>query len=125
MLNRSIHEIVANVNLTLFFQSLIMLFIHSYRFERYLFSKITTKIGINFLLFFALYQGFQKLNLLSIKMNVQMYTVVIGFTGIIVIVIVINYLSVLSHRFYFVNPKYFIISVIILFIILMSYYYKI
>lgn len=48
MLNRSIHEIVANVNLTLFFQSLIMLFIHSYRFERYLFSKITTKIGINF-----------------------------------------------------------------------------
>ena len=125
MLNRSIHEIVANVNLTLFFQSLIMLFIHSYRFERYLFSKITTKIGINFLLFFALYQGFQKLNLLSIKMNVQMYTVVIGFTGIIVIVIVINYLSVLSHRFYFVNLKYFIISVIILFIILMSYYYQI
>lgn len=122
MLNRSIHEIVANVNLTLFFQSLIMLFIHSYRFERYLFSKITTKIGINFLLFFALYQGFQKLNLLSIKMNVQMYTVVIGFTGI---VIVIDYLSVLSHRFYFVNPKYFIISVIILFIILMSYYYQI
>lgn len=122
MLNRSIHEIVANVNLTLFFQSLIMLFIHSYRFERYLFSKNTTKIGINFLLFFALYQGFQKLKLLSIKMNVQMYTVVIGFTGI---VIVINYLSVLSHRFYFVNPKYFIISVIILFIILMSYYYQI
>lgn len=122
MLNRSIHEIVANVNLTLFFQSLIMLFIHSYSFERYLFSKITTKIGINFLLFFALYQGFQKLKLLSIKMNVQMYTVVIGFTGI---VIVINYLSVLSHRFYFVNPKYFIISVIILFIILMSYYYQI
>lgn len=55
-------------------------------------------------------------------MNVQMYTVVIGFTGI---VIVIDYLSVLSHRFYFVNPKYFIISVIILFIILMSYYYQI
>lgn len=59
MLNRSIHEIVANVNLTLFFQSLIMLFIHSYRFERYLFSKITTKIGINFLLFFAYIRDFK------------------------------------------------------------------
>ncbi len=122
MLSRSIHEIVANVNLTLFFQSLIMLFIHSYRFESYLFSKITTKIGINFLLFFALYRVFQKLNLLSIKMNSQMYMIVILFTGG---VIVVNYFSVLSHRFYFVNPKYFIISVIILFIILMSYYYQI
>ena len=122
MLNRSIHEIVANVNLTLFFQSLIMLYIHSYRFERYLFSKITTKLGVNFLLFFVLYQGFQKLNLLPIKMNSQMYMIVIIFTGG---VIVVNYFSVLSHRFYFVNPKYFIISVIILFIILMSYYYQI
>ena len=122
MLNRSIHEIVANVNLTLFFQSLIMLYIHSYRFERYLFSKITTKLGVNFLLFFVLYQGFQKLNLLPIKMNSQMYMIVILFTGG---VIVVNYFSVLSHRFYFVNPKYFIISVIILFIILMSYYYQI
>ncbi|CAI3254332.1 hypothetical protein CIRMBP1284_01816 [Enterococcus cecorum] len=122
MLNRSIHEIVANVNLTLFFQSLIMLYIQSYRFERYLFSKITTKLGVNFLLFFALYQGFQKLNLLPIKMNSQMYMIVILFTGG---VIVVNYFSVLSHRFYFVNPKYFIISVIILFIILMSYYYQI
>ena len=96
MLSRSIHEIVANVNLTLFFQSLIMLFIHSYRFESYLFSKITTKIGINFLLFFALYRVFQKLNLLSIKMNSQMYMIVILFTGG---VIVVNYFSVLSHRF--------------------------
>ncbi|CAI3382065.1 hypothetical protein CIRMBP1298_00810 [Enterococcus cecorum] len=122
MLNRSIHEIVANVNLTLFFQSLIMLYIQSYRFERYLFSKIITKLGVNFLLFFALYQGFQKLNLLPIKMNSQMYMIVILFTGG---VIVVNYFSVLSHRFYFVNPKYFIISVIILFIILMSYYYQI
>lgn len=122
MLNRSIHEIVANVNLTLFFQSLIMLYIQSYRFERYLFSKITTKLGVNFLLFFALYQGFQKLNLLPIKMNSQMYMIVILFTGG---GIVVNYFSVLSHRFYFVNPKYFIISVIILFIILMSYYYQI
>ncbi len=122
MLNRSIHEIVANVNLTLFFQSLIMLYIQSYRFERYLFSKITTKLGVNFLLFFALYQGFQKLNLLPIQMNSQMYMIVILFTGG---VIVVNYFSVLSHRFYFVNPKYFIISVIILFIILMSYYYQI
>lgn len=122
MLNISIHEIVANVNLTLFFQSLIMLYIQSYRFERYLFSKITTKLGVNFLLFFALYQGFQKLNLLPIKMNSQMYMIVILFTGG---VIVVNYFSVLSHRFYFVNPKYFIISVIILFIILMSYYYQI
>ena len=122
MLNRSIHEIVANVNLTLFFQSLIMLYIQSYRFERYLFSKVTTKLGVNFLLFFALYQGFQKLNLLPIKMNSQMYMIVILFTGG---VIVVNYFSVLSHRFYFVNPKYFIISVIILFIILMSYYYQI
>lgn len=122
MLNRSIHEIVANVNLTLFFQSLIMLYIQSYRFERYLFSKITTKLGVNFLLFFALYQGFQKLNLFPIKMNSQMYMIVILFTGG---VIVVNYFSVLSHRFYFVNPKYFIISVIILFIILMSYYYQI
>ena len=122
MSDKEIHEIVANINLTLFFQSLIMLYIHSYRFERYLFSKITTKLGVNFLLFFVLYQGFQKLNLLPIKMNSQMYMIVILFTGG---VIVVNYFSVLSHRFYFVNPKYFIISVIILFIILMSYYYQI
>lgn len=43
MSDKEIHEIVANINLTLFFQSLIILFIHSYRFKRYLFSKITTK----------------------------------------------------------------------------------
>lgn len=122
MSDKEIHEIVANINLTLFFQSLIILFIHSYRFKRYLFSKITTKLGVNFLLFFALYQVFQKLNLLSIQMNSQMYMIVILYTGG---VIVVNYFSVLSHRFYFVNPKYFIISVIILFIILMSYYYQI
>lgn len=122
MFDFNIHEVMANINLTLFFQSIIMLFIHSYRFENYLFSKPLIKIVTNFVLFFVLYCMCCKLNLLSIEINPKMYTFLIGFTGLVSI---INYTSILSKRFYFRSPVYYLISVIILFIILMSYYHQI
>lgn len=122
MFDFNIHEVMANINLTLFFQSIIMLFIHSYRFENYLFSKPLIKIVTNFVLFFVLYCMCYKLNLLSVEINPKMYTFLIGFTGLVSI---INYTSILSKRFYFRSPVYYLISVIILFIILMSYYHQI